>query len=60
MNKVKMLEFQQHGDDRGHLVVVEGNQLKVIYPQSLADRISQMALDTLKMYGIEVGNIIEK
>lgn len=26
MNKVKMLEFPQHGDDRGHLVVVEGNQ----------------------------------
>ena len=24
MNKVKMLEFSQHGDDRGHLVVVEG------------------------------------
>lgn len=24
MNKVKMLEFPQHGDDRGHLVVVEG------------------------------------
>ena len=32
-----------------------GNQLKVIYPQTLADRISQMAIDTLKMYGIEVG-----
>ena len=26
MNKVKMLEFSQHGDDRGHLVVVEGGQ----------------------------------
>lgn len=26
MNKVKMLEFPQHGDDRGHLVVVEGGQ----------------------------------
>lgn len=24
MNKVKMLEFSQHGDDRGHLVVAEG------------------------------------
>ncbi len=23
MNKVKMLEFTQHGDDRGHLVIVE-------------------------------------
>lgn len=22
--KVKMLEFQQKGDDRGHLVIVEG------------------------------------
>lgn len=26
MNKVKMLEFPQHGDDRGHLVVVEGGK----------------------------------
>ena len=26
MNKVKMLEFPQRGDDRGHLVIVEGNQ----------------------------------
>ncbi len=26
MNKVKMLEFQQRGDERGHLVIVEGNQ----------------------------------
>lgn len=25
MNKVKMLEFPQHGDERGHLVIVEGN-----------------------------------
>ena len=25
MNKVKMLEFPQHGDDRGYLVVVEGS-----------------------------------
>ena len=24
MNKVKMLEFPQHGDERGHLVIVEG------------------------------------
>lgn len=24
MDKVKMLEFMQHGDDRGHLVVIEG------------------------------------
>lgn len=24
MNKVQMLEFQQRGDERGHLVVVEG------------------------------------
>lgn len=33
----------------------KNHQLKVIYPQTLADRISQMAIDTLKMYGIEVG-----
>ena len=26
MNQVKMLEFLQRGDERGHLVVVEGNQ----------------------------------
>lgn len=26
MNKVQMLEFQQYGDDRGHLVIVEGGQ----------------------------------
>lgn len=26
MNKVRMLEFQQRGDERGHLVIVEGNQ----------------------------------
>ena len=26
MNKVKMLEFPQHGDNRGHLVVVEGGR----------------------------------
>lgn len=26
MNKVKMLEFSQRGDERGHLVVVEGKQ----------------------------------
>lgn len=25
MNKVKMLEFQQQGNERGHLVIVEGN-----------------------------------
>lgn len=25
MNEVRMLEFAQHGDDRGHLVIVEGN-----------------------------------
>lgn len=24
MNKIKMLEFSQKGDDRGHLVIVEG------------------------------------
>ena len=24
MNKVQMLEFPQHGDERGHLVIVEG------------------------------------
>lgn len=26
MNKVKMLEFPQRGDERGHLVIVEGAQ----------------------------------
>ena len=26
INKVKMLEFSQKGDQRGHLVIVEGNQ----------------------------------
>lgn len=26
IDKVRMLEFAEHGDDRGHLVVVEGNQ----------------------------------
>ena len=26
MNKVKMLSFKQNGDDRGHLVVIEGNK----------------------------------
>ena len=26
MNDVRMLEFQQRGDERGHLVIVEGNQ----------------------------------
>ncbi len=26
MNKVKMLEFTQKGDDRGHLVIIEGNK----------------------------------
>ena len=26
INKVRMLEFPQHGDDRGHLVVVEGKK----------------------------------
>lgn len=25
MNKVQMLEFPQRGDERGHLVIVEGN-----------------------------------
>ncbi len=25
MNKVRMLEFPQRGDDRGHMVIVEGN-----------------------------------
>lgn len=25
MDKVRMIEFQQHGDERGHLVVIEGN-----------------------------------
>lgn len=26
INKVKMLEFSQKGDERGHLVIVEGKQ----------------------------------
>lgn len=26
MDKVKMVEFPQHGDERGHLVIVEGNK----------------------------------
>lgn len=26
MNQVKMLDFPQRGDERGHLVVIEGNQ----------------------------------
>lgn len=26
MNNVKMLEFPQHGDERGHLVIVEGGK----------------------------------
>ena len=26
MNEVRMLEFPQRGDERGHLVIVEGNQ----------------------------------
>ena len=26
MNKVRMLEFQQRGDERGHLVIVEGSK----------------------------------
>lgn len=26
MNKVKMLSFKQNGDNRGHLVVIEGNK----------------------------------
>ena len=26
MNKVKMLEFKQRGDERGHLVIVEGSE----------------------------------
>ena len=43
----------------GHILSL-GNQLKVIYPQTLADKISQMAIDTLKMYGIEVVDVIEK
>lgn len=26
MNKVKMIDFPQHGDERGHLVIVEGGK----------------------------------
>ena len=29
INKVKMLEFPQHGDERGHLVIVEGKENNV-------------------------------
>ena len=38
----------------GHILSL-ANQLKVICPQSLADRIRQMAMDTREMYGMEVG-----
>ncbi|MDY5687339.1 MAG: WYL domain-containing protein [Bacteroidaceae bacterium] len=38
----------------GHILSL-ANQFKVICPQSLADRIRQMAMDTLEMYGMEVG-----
>ena len=38
----------------GHILSL-ANQLKVICPQSLADRIRQMAMDTLEMNGMEVG-----
>ena len=38
----------------GHILSL-ANQLKVICPQSLADRIRQMAMDTLEMYGMEMG-----
>lgn len=38
----------------GHILSL-ANQVKVICPQSLADRIRQMAMDTLEMYGMEVG-----
>lgn len=38
----------------GHILSL-ANQLKVIRPQSLAEKISKMAMDTLKMYGIGVG-----
>ena len=38
----------------GHILSL-ANQLKVICPQSLADRSRQMAMDTLEMYGMEVG-----
>lgn len=40
----------------GHILSL-ANQLKVICPQSLADRIRQMAMDTLEMYGMEVGEV---
>ena len=26
MNKVRMIDFAQHGDERGHLVIIEGGQ----------------------------------
>ena len=38
----------------GHILSL-ADQLKVICPQSLADKIKQMAMDTLEMYGMEVG-----
>ena len=43
----------------GHILSL-ANQLKVICPQSLADRIRQMAMDTLEMYGMEVGEARDK
>ena len=26
MNQVRMIDFPEHGDERGHLVIVEGGQ----------------------------------
>lgn len=37
----------------GHLLSF-GNQVKVIKPQNLADKISQIAIDTLKVYGYNI------
>lgn len=42
----------------GHILSL-GNQLRVVSPQTLADRICRMAMDTLKMYECE-GNVKEE
>lgn len=43
----------------GHILGY-ADAVKVISPQSLADRITQMAIDTLKMYGVGQENLAEK
>lgn len=39
----------------GHILSLAG-YMKVIYPQSLADEISRMAIETLRQYGIETAS----